>query len=290
MSEKKRTRSKNPRSQSRRQSSKKKSVTRKTSKKATNKKRKSTIPKKSGTQKKRTTRKKIPTIKKSSGSKKKATTRKSNPDKKESKAEFWLNADLRFEIPPGLHRKGNFLIWTEHPWTSKGVTPAVADISDNKSLVEQTLSEDSRASIKKRAQELARQKPRSISEKGEKLARRTRFWKLAMPQTGRQREALAAVAPESFLVYELVPRKTWGPNQFKVLPKFPIVAHLPTKIEKEILTHKGEAPARLWNPYIAIDIRGLNAAKNRARQNRYKYGEHLLSLIETIRQRIKVAP
>ncbi len=92
-------------------------------------------------------------------------------------------------------------------------------------------------------------------------------WGAIFPRAGPERTALAKVSPESFLVYEIIPKKTWGLNVYQVAPKFPITQGITKSAQK---------------PNLKINTRGLLAAYRRARQHAKKYGE-LSKLVQQLR-------
>src|SRR5437868_14213278 len=55
-------------------------------------------------------------------------------------------------------------------------------------------------------------------------------WSKMKPKTLREKESLAKVCPAAFLIFQLVPRKTWGADTLKVIPLMPIVKKLPSLV------------------------------------------------------------
>lgn len=91
-------------------------------------------------------------------------TKKKSTVKSQPRTTLWLNATTKFPLPKGLIRKGNFLVWQQHPFLLK---------KNQDSLI--------------------------ILHPGVRVAK---GW--TAPRPGSAREKLALLSPASFLVYELV--------------------------------------------------------------------------------------
>lgn len=254
--------------------------------------RKPTSKQRSKTQKGSQSRSPKTKTRKTSKTKKKSTTKSrktgskgrklSKSQKTQEITEYYgLTKDIPFNFPDNLVRKGNFLVWVSHPWVTKSEFPGLAKVNLEEEAQTQLADKTVWPSIRRRAKELSRsQKTKSktqLKSRGEALASRTRGWSLVFPR-GKQRIPLVLLSPETHLIFELVPRKTWGPHAFRVIPKFPIVQKLPREIEERILNDEKVTEAQIKR-YIKVDPRGLNAAYNRARQHENKYGKKLVELI-----------
>ena len=192
-------------------------------------------------------KKKSKTIKKSQGKTKSSTSK--------IKEQIFLQENIPFLSPKNLIKKGNFLVWKDHPWISSVQVP---------------IEEDTISALQ----------PKHISL-------RTKGWGAIFPKTSWERTALALVAPEAFLVYEMVPRPSWGTKMFKINPKFPVVQRLPPKLQEAIVNDENRVlTAQEYAKLIKMDIRGLNAAYNRARQHESKYSSSLPNLIKKLQAKV----
>lgn len=192
---------------------------------------------------------------KSVSRKKKSLSSKRKSKTTTKKKFLFLQRDIPFSpLPQGLIEKNKYLVWKIHPW-AKGKVPVVRST-------------------------LYALYPKHVSQ-------RTKGWGAIFPKTSWARTALALEAPEAFLVYELQKRPTWGPNMYKVVPKFPIVAKLPLSIENRILDKNGTLTEKEYRDLILVDIRGIQAAYNRARQHESKYGTNLSKFILQLISQIK---
>lgn len=221
-----------------------------------------------------------------SATKKKSTTKKTAP-----RDSYILQAgkgvEISFKLPKGLVRRGKFLIWSNHPWLGPNGMPSLYKGKSLQEEAKKAIAEKVRPHIQARARELASQPSRPLHARGESLARRTRGWKVVFPATTRQRAVLAAIAPEAFMVYELKTLKKLGPGEWIAQPKFPVVPRLPKRLEDIVLKGWPVSDSD-FDKYVVIDVRGLNAAYNRARQHYAKYGPGLTTLIERLQKRARM--
>lgn len=154
--------------------------------------------------------------------------------------------DESFQMPKGLIRHKNFLVWKKHPWTDEKIPFPKKSCSES--------------------------------------------WTKTCPKTVRDKESLAKVCPEGFLIFQLVALKTWGPNTWKVKPLMPIVRKLPAALRDAILNDDDyQLTSKEYKEHIRISCRGLNSEYACLQNHEYEYvpTEKLLEIVEIIGERLR---